>query len=54
MTSTAEIVTDDYMSKYGFADSTSYLDHRVKGLNEDVVKEISRIRDEPDGWRSSG
>src|ERR1700719_4584070 len=49
MTAASEIVTDDYKTKYGFADSTSYLDHRVKGLNEDVVKEISRIRDEP-GW----
>jgi Fe-S cluster assembly protein SufB len=47
MTSAAEIVTDDYKSKYGFADSTSYLDHSVKGINEEVVKEISRIRDEP-------
>ena len=49
MTAAAEIVTDDYKSKYGFADSTGYLDNSVKGINEDVVKEISRIRDEP-GW----
>ena len=47
MTSASEIVTDDYQAKYGFADSTAYLDHSHKGINEDVVKEISRIRDEP-------
>src|ERR1700730_6836070 len=48
MTATAsDIVTDDYKTKYGFADSTSYLDSRRMGLNEEVVREISRIRDEP-------
>ncbi len=47
MTSASEIVTDDYQAKYGFADSTAYLDHSHKGINEEVVKEISRIRDEP-------
>src|ERR1700730_4888815 len=48
MTATAsDIVTDDYKTKYGFADSTGYLDSRKMGLSEDVVREISRIRDEP-------
>ena len=46
-TAAADIVTDDYKTKYGFADSTGYLDQRRKGLNEDVVKEISRLRNEP-------
>ena len=47
MTAAADIVTDDYKTKYGFADSTAYLDQRRKGINEDVVKEISRLRNEP-------
>ncbi|MDG7020999.1 MAG: SufD family Fe-S cluster assembly protein [Nitrososphaerota archaeon] len=47
MTSAQDIVTDDYKTKYGFADSTGYLDSRLKGLTEDVVREISRLRDEP-------
>ena len=47
MTSASEIVTDDYKTKYGFADSTGYLEHSHKGINEDVVKEISRLRNEP-------
>jgi Fe-S cluster assembly protein SufB len=47
MTAAADIVTDDYKTKYGFADSTAYLDSRRMGLNEDVVREISRLRDEP-------
>ncbi|HUI00334.1 MAG TPA: Fe-S cluster assembly protein SufB [Nitrososphaerales archaeon] len=47
MTAAADIVTDDYKTKYGFADSTDYLDQRLKGLSEGVVKEISRLRDEP-------
>ncbi len=49
MTAASEIVTDDYKTKYGFADSTGYLDNMHRGINEDVVKEISRLRDEP-GW----
>ena len=47
MTAAADIVTDDYKTKYGFADSTGYLDSRRMGLSEDVVREISRLRDEP-------
>ena len=47
MTAAADIVTDDYKTKYGFADSTGYLDQSHKGINEDVVKEISRLRNEP-------
>ncbi|MBI3116841.1 MAG: Fe-S cluster assembly protein SufB, partial [Thaumarchaeota archaeon] len=47
MATSTEIVTDDYKTKYGFADSTPYLQHEVKGISEAVIKEISRIRDEP-------
>jgi len=49
MTTAADIVTDDYKTKYGFSSPTPYLDHSTKGINEDVVREISRLRDEP-GW----
>lgn len=47
MTAAQDIVTDDYQTKYGFADSTGYLDSTLKGLTEEVVREISRLRDEP-------
>src|SRR5580692_10427526 len=47
MTAAADVVADDYQTKYGFSSPTPYLDHRTKGLSEDVVREISRIRDEP-------
>ncbi len=49
MTAAAEVVTDDYKTKYGFSDPTPYLQQEHRGINEDVIKEISRIRDEP-GW----
>ena len=49
MATTTDIVTDDYKTKYGFADSTPYLEQEHKGISEAVIREISRIRDEP-GW----
>ena len=49
MTTAADIVTDDYKTKYGFSNPTPYLEQSRKGINEDVVREISRRRDEP-GW----
>ncbi len=48
MDTKAEIVTDDYKEKYGFSDPTGdYAVKGIRGLNEEVVKEISRLRDEP-------
>lgn len=46
--SKTDVITEDYKTKYGFSDPVdSYVVKGVKGLNEDVVKEISRLRDEP-------
>lgn len=47
MATTTEIITDEYKTKYGFSDPTPYLQQGLKGISEEVVKEISRIRDEP-------
>jgi Fe-S cluster assembly protein SufB len=47
MATSTDIVSEDYKTKYGFADPTPYLDQGFKGLNEEVIKEISRLRDEP-------
>ncbi|MDA4127954.1 MAG: SufD family Fe-S cluster assembly protein [Thaumarchaeota archaeon] len=48
MATKTETVADDYKEKYGFSDSTAdYVVRGTRGLNEDVVKEISRLRDEP-------
>jgi Fe-S cluster assembly protein SufB len=47
MATATEIITDEYKTKYGFSDPTPYLQQGLKGISEEVVKEISRIRDEP-------
>ena len=48
MATKTDIVTEDYKEKYGFSDPVdSYAVKGVKGLNERVVQEISRLHDEP-------
>src|SRR5712691_7681125 len=48
MVTKTDIMTEDYKEKYGFSDPTeSYVVRGIRGLNEEVVKEISRLRDEP-------
>jgi len=48
MAAKADIVSGDYKEKYGFSDPTEgYVVRGIRGLNEDVIKEISRLRDEP-------
>jgi len=47
---TKEMVTEDY-SKYDFKDDVDYLYKTKKGLNEKIVEEISRLKDEPDWMR---
>jgi Fe-S cluster assembly protein SufB len=43
-----DVVSEDYKQKYGFSDPIDgYVVKGVRGLSEDVVKEISRLRDEP-------
>lgn len=42
-----------YKEKYGFSDPTNtYVVQEKKGISEEVVREISKIRDEP-GWMTS-
>jgi Fe-S cluster assembly protein SufB len=46
-----EIVADvnqDYAEKYGFADAEDYVFKAEKGLNEDIVRAISAMKNEPD------
>lgn len=38
----------DYKERYGFSDKTEYAYKTRKGLDEDIVKEISKIKGEPD------
>jgi Fe-S cluster assembly protein SufB len=46
--SKTDIVTDDYKEKYGFSDPVdTYAVKGIKGLDENVIREISRIHDEP-------
>ncbi|MCP4423564.1 MAG: Fe-S cluster assembly protein SufB [Chloroflexi bacterium] len=46
-----EIVADvnkDYAEKYGFADVEDYVFKAEKGLNEDIVRAISKMKNEPE------
>lgn len=48
MATKTEIETEDYKEKYGFSDSTEgYVVRGTRGLNEQVIQEISRRHDEP-------
>lgn len=42
------IKDSEYMERYGFNDSFEYTFKTRKGLSEDIVREISRIKKEPD------
>jgi Fe-S cluster assembly protein SufB len=39
---------DEYKERYGFSDKTEYSYKTEKGLSEEIVKEISKIKGEPD------
>ena len=41
-------VGDDYREKYGFFDAEKYVFKAKRGLSEEVVKEISWMKSEPD------
>src|SRR5688500_12905406 len=41
-----ELAVDEY--KYGFRDEEDYVFKATKGLNADKVREISKMKDEPD------
>jgi Fe-S cluster assembly protein SufB len=45
-------VGDDYKEKYGFFDPEKYVFKAKRGLNEEIVKEISWMKNEPD-WMSA-
>ena len=48
MSSSTDIITDDYKEKYGFSDPVeNYAVRGLKGLSERVVQEIVRLHDEP-------
>lgn len=43
-----ELIPEDYKERYGFSDPVdAYVVRGMKGLNERVIQEISRIHDEP-------
>ena len=48
MAPTQEQVFDKDYSKYGFHDKEDYVFRAEKGLSEDVVRQISKIKNEPD------
>ena len=39
---------DEYLERYGFSDKIEYKYKTKKGISEEVVREISRIKDEPE------
>ncbi len=41
-------VNQDYASKYGFADAEDYVFKAEKGLNEATIRQMSRVKGEPD------
>jgi len=45
-------VGDDYKEKYGFFDPEKYVFKAKRGLNEEIVKEISWMKNEPD-WMTT-
>ncbi len=40
-------INQDYKENYGFSDPTDYLKNSKRGLTEDIVREISKIKSEP-------
>jgi len=42
-----KILNNDYEEKYGFKDPENYVFKTPKGVNEDVVKTISKEKNEP-------
>ena len=49
MVTKPEIAVEEY--KYGFADPEDYVFKSKKGLNKEIVEEISRMKGEPDWMR---
>ncbi len=41
-------INEDYKEQYGFSDSTEYIKTSKRGLNENIVREISKIKQEPE------
>ena len=41
-------VGDDYKERFGFFDPESYVFKAKRGLNEEIVREISDMKNEPD------
>jgi Fe-S cluster assembly protein SufB len=41
-------INENYREQYGFSDPQDYLASSKRGLNEDVIKEISKIKGEPE------
>jgi len=41
------IINNDYQKKYGFKDPENYVFKTKKGLSEDVVRQISKVKGEP-------
>ncbi len=41
-------INEDYKEHYGFSDSVDYIKTSKRGLTEDIVREISRIKEEPE------
>src|SRR2546422_10957218 len=41
-------INEDYAQKFGFHDESAYADRAVRGLSPDVVRAISKRKDEPE------
>ena len=44
-------IRNQYAEKYGFHDDDQYVFKTRRGLNRDIVEQISRMKDEPDWMR---
>jgi Fe-S cluster assembly scaffold protein SufB len=42
------LVNQDYATKYGFADAENYVFKAEKGLNEEIIRHMSRVKGEPE------
>lgn len=42
-----EDIHEEYEEQYGFSGKSDYLDERMQGLSPEVIKEISKIKNEP-------
>ncbi|HDQ13920.1 MAG TPA: Fe-S cluster assembly protein SufB [Sediminispirochaeta sp.] len=40
-------INAEYEERYGFKAETDYLDEKSRGLNEELIREISRLKEEP-------